>query len=127
MVAIDTHAATVTAPCAPSATRIVFYLLPTVHTADTPSYQSLTKSKTMKKLLLPIILLLATACTDDAAARRTLQAQGLTDVTITGWSAFSCSEDDFTSTGFKATNVQGNRVSGAVCCGMLFKNCTIRW
>lgn len=87
----------------------------------------------MKKLfLLPLIIamsatLLLAACTDSGAARRALEAQGFTDIEITGYAPFSCSEDDATSTGFTATNPQGKRVSGVACGGLLFKNTTIRW
>lgn len=82
----------------------------------------------MKRILLLSLLALSlTACSNHGDAVKALEAQGFTDVQTTGWSAFACSKDDFYSTGFTATNPQGKRVSGTVCSGMLFKNATIRW
>jgi hypothetical protein len=52
---------------------------------------------------------------------------GFTKIETTGWQPFTCSEGDFSSTGFRATNSQGRRVSGVVCCGLIMKNCTIRF
>lgn len=82
----------------------------------------------MKRILLLAVLALSlTACSNSNDARKALEAQGFTDIETTGWSAFACSEDDFYSTGFVATNPQGKRVKGTVCSGFLFKNATIRW
>ena len=72
-------------------------------------------------------LVAAVACTDESAAVRTLKAQGFTDVHVTGWSPLSCGKDDTTSTGFTAKNVRGETVEGVVCCGLVFKNCTVRF
>jgi hypothetical protein len=52
---------------------------------------------------------------------------GFTNVKITGWSPFSCGKDDTFSTGFEALNPQGVRVEGTVCCGMIAKDCTVRF
>ena len=79
------------------------------------------------KYILTILLLLTTACTDSDAARSALQSQGMTNVAIKGWNPLACGEDDYSSTGFTATNAQGNAVSGTVCCGAFFKSCTVRW
>lgn len=82
----------------------------------------------MKRILLLSLLVLSiTACSNQGDAVAALHKQGFTDVETTGWSAFACSEDDFYSTGFSATNSQGVRVTGTVCSGFLFKNSTIRW
>jgi len=67
------------------------------------------------------------ACTNASSAKHALEAQGLTDVTITGYKPLTCGQSDWSSTGFEATNAQGARVTGVVCCGLVFKNCTIRW
>lgn len=77
----------------------------------------------MKYLLLFAIAL--SACTDEPRSKRVLEEAGYTDVTLTGYSMFSCSDKDTYSTGFTAKGPSGKRTSGAVCCG-LTKNCTIR-
>jgi hypothetical protein len=78
----------------------------------------------VKRLLIALALV---ACTDDINTIRTLEAHGFTNVTVTGWSAFECSDRDTFSTGFEATNVQGQRVNGTVCCGLMTKGCTVRF
>lgn len=80
----------------------------------------------MKNILIAAILCFALhACTDDNRAKRILEEQGYTNVAITGYSLFACSEDDIYATGFTATSPNGHAVKGTVCCGAL-KNCTIR-
>lgn len=80
---------------------------------------------TVRALLFALVLL--AGCTDESSARDSLDAQGFTDIVITGWEPFSCGEDDDTSTGFTAINSNGEPVEGVVCCGFVFKGCTIRW
>lgn len=75
------------------------------------------------KRLIPFLFF--TACSTSEPSRRTLSDAGYTEISITGWSPFSCG-DDFFSTGFKATNILGKRVGGVVCCGLVLKSCTIR-
>lgn len=75
--------------------------------------------------LLPLSLVFLAACSASDASTRALQMHGFTDIETTGWSPLSCGNDAF-STGFRATNPQGQRVEGAVCCGLL-KNCTVRF
>lgn len=65
-------------------------------------------------------------CTDENGATRTLRNNGFTNIEITGWSPFSCSEEDVFRTGFEATSPTGVRLSGAVCGGW-FKGNTIRF
>lgn len=81
----------------------------------------------MRILLLVTALLCVGGCTDEGAAREALASQGFTDIRITGWSPMTCAEEDFSSTGFVAKNARGIEVKGVVCCGMLFKSCTVRW
>lgn len=82
----------------------------------------------MKRILLLAVLALSlTACSNSNDAVKALEAQGFTDIQTTGHSFFACSKDDFYSTGFVATNPQGKRVKGTVCSGFLFKNATVRW
>lgn len=77
------------------------------------------------KLCVVFTLVNLSSCTDEAAARRTLDDEGYTDVQITGFRWFGCGDD--TSTGFTAKNTKGKPVDGVVCCGYLMKACTVRW
>jgi len=72
-------------------------------------------------------MLLLAGCTDPHNATRLLRAQGFTDIQITGYAWFACSDDDFVQTGFRARTVTGESVSGAVCSGLFVKNSTIRF
>jgi len=82
----------------------------------------------MKKLLIVTMLVLAFAgCTDTSLALRVLHDQGYTDVEITGYALFMCGEDDYYSTGFRATSPAGVRVEGAVCNALWTKGATIRF
>lgn len=57
----------------------------------------------MKKLLpLLMLLMIACSCEDQAAARSTLHKAGYSNVQITGYEPFTCSDSDFSSTGFIA-------------------------
>ena len=79
----------------------------------------------MKKILSAISILLLCACTAPDTATRALEGAGYTDIKITGWSAFSCSDSDDFATGFTAKGPTGKTVTGAVCSGLL-KGATIR-
>lgn len=70
--------------------------------------------------------LLLTSCTSEGKARSTLEAEGYTNIEITGYSYGSCSKDDSTCTGFVARSPGGRKVTGAVGCGYVFKGCTVR-
>lgn len=65
-------------------------------------------------------------CTDEDGAYQLLFREGYTNIQFTGYDWMACSEDDTYHTGFKATNMKGNQVSGVVCCGYI-KACTIRY
>lgn len=69
---------------------------------------------------------LVAGCTDEKESSRTLKAMGFTEVQMTGYDWFSCSEEDTFHTGFRAKNFKGETVEGVVCCGWL-KNCTVRF
>ena len=69
----------------------------------------------------------ATHCTDESAAGRTLRGAGFAGVQYTGYQFFACGQGDFSATGFSATGPTGVRVNGGVCCGLLFKACTVRF
>ena len=84
----------------------------------------------MKKIILIISLLfLLSNCSSDNdfnVGKKQLKAQGYTQIVNTGWSPFSCAEDDTFSTGFTAVDKDGNKVEG-VFCGGLIKGVTIRY
>lgn len=82
----------------------------------------------MKKFLIAALAVLSlSGCTDAENATRVLENAGYSDIYITGYKVFSCSEDDFQHTGFNAVGPTGKRVSGTVCSGVFFKNSTIRF
>ena len=88
----------------------------------------------MKKLITNIILILTlvftlncTSSKGQATAKKVLEGQGYTEIEFTGWSPFSCSEDDTFSDGFTAKNKKGTKVSGVACSSLIVKSVTIRW
>lgn len=84
----------------------------------------------MKKIvmsLMAVVMVMLSGCTSPEDANRALSAEGYTNIQMTGFDLFSCSQDDFYHTGFSATNSQGRIVTGTVCSGMLFKSATIRY
>lgn len=50
----------------------------------------------------------------------------MTNVKLTGYRLWGCSDDDIGHFGFKATGVNGKQVSGVVCVGAL-KGSTVRF
>lgn len=64
--------------------------------------------------LIVLIAIVRPSCTDEETARRVLRQQGYTNVEITGYRPFMGSDDDYYSTGFKATAPNGESVTGAV-------------
>lgn len=81
----------------------------------------------MKKIMLMAFVIGLSACTDPSEATRVLSNEGYTEIQMTGYNMFACSEDDFYHTGFSAKNREGLVVTGTVCSGMLFKGSTIRY
>ena len=84
----------------------------------------------MKKFLT-IFLYLLLALTYLAARNldetySVLSQQGYTDIQITGYNPFACSEDDLFRTSFTAKNNNGKTIKG-VACGGLLKGTTIRF
>lgn len=59
-------------------------------------------------------------------ASRALEAQGLTQVQIGGWSMFGCGQDDTFKSSFTAIGANGQKVKGTVCSGWL-KGVTVRY
>jgi hypothetical protein len=64
---------------------------------------------------------------DRKGATEVLEAQGYTQVQITGYRWFIGDKGDFYHTGFKAKSPNGTPISGAVTKGLLFKGATIRF
>lgn len=76
-------------------------------------------------LLLAFVFVHCYPASDQDRASAVLEAEGYTEIHMTGWDYWGCGEDDFYTDGFIATSVNGSRVDGVVCCG-LFKSCTVR-
>ena len=82
----------------------------------------------MKKLILLILATLVfVSCTNEEDAKRVLEAQGFSNIEITGYNFFGCGKDDVYHTGFVAIGQNGQTVEGTVCSGLLFKGSTIRF
>jgi hypothetical protein len=69
----------------------------------------------MRLVLIVVGLLVIVGCVDEPTARRALSGAGYTDVEITGYNTWACSEDDTYHTGFKAKGPTGQVVTGTVC------------
>jgi hypothetical protein len=87
------------------------------------------------KNILWVFLLAATSvltlnsCTSDSdfeSGKRNLETQGYTNIQPTGYEMFCCSEDESFSTGFSATDKNGNTVTGCFCSAFL-KGVTVRF
>lgn len=82
----------------------------------------------MRLLVIAFLIAVGFSCTDTDRARKTLIANGFTNIKTTGYSR-ECAESDDTCTGFVATSPSGQRVKGAVGCGFntgCNKGCTVR-
>ena len=77
--------------------------------------------------LLLILVIFITGCTSTNKTINTLEKGGFTDIEVGSWDVFACSESDWFSTKFIATNPVGQKTDGTVCCGLIFKSCTIRY
>ena len=65
--------------------------------------------------------------TNTSKTRQVLADTGYTNISTHGYGWFKCSSDDWSHTKFSATTPAGIKVSGVVCCGLIFKNCTVRY
>lgn len=80
----------------------------------------------MKKVFCIILAAaLSSGCSSSNDATKALDAAGYTNIQITGWRMFGCSDDDSFSTGFTALGPNGKYASGVVCSAW-FKGSTIR-
>jgi len=77
-------------------------------------------------VLVWLIFWLATNVNQNAT-KRILQEANYKNIQITGYNWFACYRDDWSHTGFIAENPSGILIKGTVCCGLIFKNCTIRF
>jgi hypothetical protein len=79
------------------------------------------------KLTAPLLLL--TACTSPRAeVQRVLKGAGYTDIQTGGAAPLACGTGLLDpSMEFTAKNPTGQTVKGYVCCGAMFKGCTIRY
>lgn len=77
-------------------------------------------------ILLGAALLIASCGVNPTTATRALEAQGLTNVRIEGYSWLGCGKEDTFASNFSATGVSGAAVTGQVCQG-LFKGTTVRY
>lgn len=80
----------------------------------------------MRLMMLMCAVLIAVGCTDAEGARDVLAGQGYSNIETTGYALWGCSSDDEVRTGFVADSPSGRRVQGVVCCGLVFKSCTVR-
>jgi hypothetical protein len=83
----------------------------------------------MKKILIIAAALSLAGCfTDPQSATRVLTEAGFTQIHITGYQYFGCSQHDNIHTGFTAKGPTGKSVSGVVCSGygLFGKSNTIR-
>lgn len=76
--------------------------------------------------IIASVLVALTGCTRPESATRVLLDAGYSDVQITGYRFFVCSENDTMHTGFRAKGPTGRPVTGTVCEGVMFKASTIR-
>lgn len=81
----------------------------------------------MKYVFIVLAMLACTACTQPETATRILQGAGYTSIEMHGYDLFSCSKDDTYHDSFTAIGPNGQRISGVVCSGLIFKNSTIRF
>jgi len=77
-------------------------------------------------LLIASFIFAPALCSTTEPAEHALRNQGFTNINLTGYKYFACSDSDSFNTGFTATNAQGKNVEGVVCCGFA-KKCTVRW
>jgi hypothetical protein len=62
----------------------------------------------MKRLLIAVaFVLFIGGCTDSDNAQRILSQNGYTNISMTGYNFFSCSEGDFYNSGFRALSPDG--------------------
>lgn len=81
----------------------------------------------MKKLGVALVGLLLGCTVSDETLKRVVESNGLHDVQRAGWAPLSCGRGDGLRSHFTAKTAQGKVVRGTVCCGRIFKDCTVRY
>jgi len=71
------------------------------------------------------IALFTKGCTNEHAARKTLEQSGYSDIQVGGYDLFGCGKEN-TCTKFRAKGPTGKLAKGAVGCGWFAKHCTVR-
>ena len=73
-----------------------------------------------------IAMALVAGCTNNQHAQQVLSRSGYTEIEMTGYRMWDCSDDDTVHDGFRAKGPTGQVITGVVCCGLWAKNCTVR-
>lgn len=78
--------------------------------------------------LVLLVMLFAIGGSDTPNYAGIVQSQGYTNVNIGDSAWMGCGKEDsvFTSVHFNALGVDRRPVSGVICCGLIFKSCTVR-
>jgi hypothetical protein len=79
----------------------------------------------MLRIALALFVLGLIGCTNAKKSRAVLEADGVTQIEMTGYSVFGCSENDTFADGFRGVK-GGRRVKGVVCSGWM-KGSTVRY
>lgn len=77
-------------------------------------------------LIFGAALMLASCGVNPTSATHALEAQGMTNIKIGGYTFFGCDEKDAFRSSFTATGTNGSLVEGSVCQGF-FKGTTVRF
>ncbi len=77
------------------------------------------------KYLLVFVLLLASCSADNVKVKSILEAEGCSNINVSGWEPFCCDKSDTFTNSFTCTR-NGHEVSGCVCSGVL-KGYTVRY
>jgi hypothetical protein len=73
-----------------------------------------------------LVVTAANSGNGSGGALRAIENNGLTDAKLGSWAVMACGSGDVESRRFTAKR-DGKTVSGIVCCGVVFKGCTVRW
>ena len=76
-------------------------------------------------LIFGCLALKTWGCPNKDRANEILEAEGYIDIKLGGGHGWACGRD-LSATGFRALALTGQRVHGAVCCGIVMKACTVR-
>lgn len=85
----------------------------------------------MKSAVLSLITAIAILFTGCAVtvprAKRTAEANGMSNVNVLGLDPFSCSDSDMYFGRVVSGSINGHQQKVTVCCGWLTKGCTVRY